>query len=232
VTRRLASKVALVTGASRGIGRAIALALAEAGADLIVTSTQERGADGTLKEIIGLKRRAVSISCDVSRPKDVERLVAEGEKAFGRIDVLINNAGTVHRASVSETSDADFDRVIGINLCGPFYLVRRVLPGMVKRGWGRVVNISSISGATGTPRLSAYCASKWGLNGLTRALAAELEGSGVSAVAVLPGSVDTDMLRGSGLKPKMTAEDVAKVVQFLCSEAPNSMNGSLVEVFG
>jgi 3-oxoacyl-[acyl-carrier protein] reductase len=232
VSRALSSKVALVTGASRGIGRAVALALADAGADLIITSSRARGADATLKEIIGLKRRAVAISCDVSRPKDVEWLMAEGEKAFGRIDVLVNNAGVVHRAPLSETSNSDFDRVIGVNLSGPFYLVRRVVPGMVKRGWGRVVNISSISGATGTPQLSAYCASKWGLNGLTRALAVELEGTGVTAMAVLPGSVDTGMLRGSGLAPKMSAEEVANVVRFLCTEAPAAMNGSLVEVFG
>jgi 3-oxoacyl-[acyl-carrier protein] reductase len=97
---------------------------------------------------------------------------------------------------------------------------------------GRIVNISSISGTLGTPRLTAYCASKWGINGLTKALAAELTGTGVSVFAVMPGSVDTDMLKGSGFTPAMQPAEVANVVRYLCAEAPDAMNGSLVEVFG
>jgi 3-oxoacyl-[acyl-carrier protein] reductase len=103
---------------------------------------------------------------------------------------------------------------------------------MARRGFGRVVNVSSISGTLGTPGLSGYCASKWGLNGLTQSLAEEVRGRGVLVAAVLPGSVDTDMLKGSGFVPKMTPEEVARVVRFLCTEAPVAMSGSLVEVFG
>jgi 3-oxoacyl-[acyl-carrier protein] reductase len=228
----LDGKVALVTGASRGIGRAVALQLAQAGADMVLVSSRPKGADGTCREVIALRRRAISVGCDVSRPEEVDQLVAVSIKAFDRVDVLVNNAGIVHRADLARTSDADFERVISVNLLAPFYLIRRLVPQMVKREWGRVVNVSSISGTTGTPRLSAYCASKWGLNGLTKALAAELEGTGVTITGVLPGSVDTQMLKGSGLAAKMAPDDVAAVIRYLCVDSPPAMNGSLVEVFG
>ena len=228
----LADRVVLVTGASRGIGRAIALAVAEAGASLVATATTQAGAEATCREIRALGRRALAVTCDVGRPGDVDRLVSEVLHAFGRIDVLVNNAGTVHRAPAVEMTDEDFDRVLRVNLSGPFYLTRRVLPGMVERGWGRIINISSISGTLGTPRLTAYCASKWGLNGLTKALAEEVRGTGVVVAAVLPGSVDTDMLKGSGFSPAMKPTDVAQVVRFLSAEATPAVHGSLIEVFG
>jgi 3-oxoacyl-[acyl-carrier protein] reductase len=228
----LAGKVALVTGSSRGIGRAVALALAEAGADLVLTSTRERGADQTRKDVEARGRQAIELAYDSARLEDADRLVGAARAAFGKVDVLVNNAGVVVRASLAKTSDQDFERVLSVNLVGPFYLSRRLVPEMVARGWGRVVNVSSISGTLGTPELSAYCASKWGLNGLTKALAAEVEGSGVTVAAVLPGSVDTEMLLGSNFKPKMSPAEVARVVRFLCAEAPSAMNGSLVEVFG
>lgn len=232
MTGPLSGKVALVTGASRGIGRAVALALAGAGADLVLSARHTGGAEVTCREVIALGQRALAVACDVANPEEVDTLAAHARDAFGRVDVLVNNAGTVHRAPVAETGDVDFQRVIAVNLHGPFYLIRRLLPAMVKRGWGRIVNVSSISGTLGTPELSAYCASKWGLNGLTRAVAAEVEGTGVSVMAVLPGSVDTEMLKGSDFAPSMSADDVAGVVRYLCVDSPVAMNGSLVEVFG
>ncbi len=228
----LAGKVALVTGGSRGIGRAAALSLARAGADVVVTSTREHGADDTAREVTALKRRALSASCDVSDPASIDALLGRVQKGFGRVDILVNNAATIIRASFVETLDRDFDRVLKVNLGGPFYLIRRLAPAMVERGWGRIVNVSSISGRVGTPKLSAYCASKWGLNGLTKTIAEELDGTGVSICAVVPGSVDTDMLKDSGFAPKMGPEDVAGVICYLCAEAPKAMNGSLVEVLG
>jgi NAD(P)-dependent dehydrogenase (short-subunit alcohol dehydrogenase family) len=129
-------------------------------------------------------------------------------------------------------TDDDLDRVVKVNLNGPFYLARRVLPGMLERKWGRVLNISSISGRVGTAGSTGYCASKWGLNGLTQALAEEVRGSGVVVAAVLPGSVKTDMLEGSGYEPVLSAEEVAQMVRFLCADAPAAINGSLVEMFG
>lgn len=228
----LSGKVALVSGASRGIGRAIACSLAREGADLVLCATSKEGTERIGREVVALGRRALAVACDVGKAEQVEALVRAALEAFGRVDVLVNNAGIAPRAEIGRMTDADFDRVLQVNLAGPFYLARRLVPRMVERGGGRIINVSSISGTLGTPRLSAYCASKWGLNGLTQALAAELKQAGIMVCAVLPGSVDTDMLEGSGFEPGMTAEQVAGVVRFLCAEAPFAMTGSLVEVFG
>jgi 3-oxoacyl-[acyl-carrier protein] reductase len=229
---RLDGQVALVTGASRGIGQAVALELAEAGADLVVCSTEEGGCEATVREVTARERRAVGVTADVASGDDCDRLVRAALEAFGYVDCLVNNAGVVQRALAQETSDGDFDRVLAVNLHAPFYLARRVLPGMLARKRGRIVNVSSISSRMGSPKQVSYCASKWGLNGLTQALAAELRGTGVTVTAVLPGSVDTDMLKGSGFPPMMTARQVASVVRYLLAEAPDAMTGSLVEVFG
>lgn len=228
----LSGKVALVTGASRGIGRATALALAQAGADVAIVSTTQQGAEAVREEVRKLGRRATAQACDVGKAEAVDALVVSVLETFGRVDLLVNNAGTVSFTPMSAMTDADFDRVIQVNLAGPFYLARRLVPGMVSRGQGRIVNVSSISGTLGTPRLTGYCASKWGLNGLTKAMAEELKGTGVVVMAVLPGSVDTDMLKGSGFTPAMSPEHVAGVIRYLCAEAPAAMTGSLVEVFG
>lgn len=225
----LAGKVALVTGASRGIGRAIVQRLVEAGAKVVACAVQEEGVRRLSAEL-GEQGRA--LVADVGTRAGADLLVREAEKAYGRIDLLVNNAGIAPRLELERMSDEDFDRVLAVNLSGPFYLARRVVPGMKARGGGRIINISSISGTLGTPRMSAYCASKWGLDGLTKALAEELKPSGIFVAAVLPGSVDTDMLKGSDFGPGMPPDEVAQVVRYLCDEAPLMMTGSLVEVFG
>ena len=229
---RMAGKVALVTGASRGIGRAIAEALAEEGAAVGVLSTHLEGAARVAEALRAAGARAHALGADVATPLSLEAALVELRRAFGAVDILVNNAGVALRRPFEQTQDADFDRVVAVNLAGPFYLARRVLPAMVASGWGRLVNVSSISGTLGTAGMTAYCASKWGLNGLTRALAEELKGTGVLVAAVLPGSTDTEMLEGSGFQPKMTPKEVAQVVRFLCAEAPLAMSGSLLEVFG
>jgi NAD(P)-dependent dehydrogenase (short-subunit alcohol dehydrogenase family) len=229
---RLAGKVALVTGGSRGIGRAIARALAEEGASVAVLSTRLDGAAPVADALRASGARAHAVAADVASPEALDAALVEVRRALGHVDVLVNNAGVALRRPLAGTEDKDFERVLAVNLAGPFYLARRLLPAMVAKGWGRLVNVSSISGTLGTAGMTAYCASKWGLNGLTRALAEEVRGQGVLVAAVLPGSTDTEMLEGSGFKPRMTAEEVAKVVRFLCAEAPLAMSGSLVEVFG
>lgn len=228
----LKGKTALVTGASRGIGQAVALALVEAGANVVVTSTRERGTAELEAQLRPSGRKVVGLCADFSKRADVEKLLAQATSAVGTIDVLVNNAGVLHKGALKDTADADWDRTMEVNLTAPFRLTRALLPGMLERGYGRIVNISSISGTLGTANLSAYCASKWGLNGLTKALAEEVAGTNVHVFAVLPGSVDTDMLKAAGFNPAMQPRDVAGVVRYLCAEAPAAMNGSLVEVFG
>ena len=224
-------RTALVTGASRGIGRAIAVSLAQAGVDVAICSQRGQLAE-TEVEIRAAGRRCFAQACDIGVRSECERFVAAAQDALGPIDLLVNNAGIAPRKRLEELGDDEFDRVLQVNLSSAFYLCRLVVPGMRARGFGRIVNVSSISATLGTARLTAYCASKWGLNGFTKALAEELRGSGVTVCAVMPGSVDTDMLKGSGFEPLMQPRDVAALVRYLCLEAPEAMNGGLVEVFG
>jgi len=228
----LAGRVALVTGGSRGIGRAVAERLAGAGASVAVLSTTEPGSQAVADELRGRGARALAVAADVGDPRSLDAAVTTVERGLGPVDVLVNDAGIALRRPVAEMTDADWDRVIAVNLNGPFYLARRCVPGMAERRWGRVVNVSSISGRLGTSGMTAYCASKWGLNGFTQALAAEVKERNVLVAAVLPGSVDTEMLKGSGWEPEMGPDEVARVVTFLCVEAPLAMSGSLVEMFG
>ena len=215
----LAGKIAVVTGASRGIGRATATILAGAGA-----------------KVAGCARHAVDeiISCDVGRPADVERFAAEVLRRLGPPDLLVNNAGLVARAKLDETSLESWDAVLDSNLKGTFLVTRAFLPAMRARRGGRIVNIASISGRQGTAGLTAYCAAKHGVVGLTRALAEELRPDGIAVNAVCPGSVDTDMLRVGmpDARPAMSPEDVANVVIYLAAYAPPALTGSCVDVFG
>ena len=217
--RALEGKVAVVTGASRGIGRAIARMLADAGA-----------------KVAGCARHAAPgvSACDVGRAADVDRFAAEVLERLGPPDLLINNAGVAARALLEETPVESWDAVLDSNLKGTFLVTRAFLPALRGRRGSRIVNVASISGRQGTAGLTAYCAAKHGVVGLTRALAEELRPDGVAVNAVCPGSVDTEMLRVGmpGARPDMSPEDVANVVIYLLAYAPPALTGSCVDVFG
>jgi NAD(P)-dependent dehydrogenase (short-subunit alcohol dehydrogenase family) len=218
-TFSLSGRVAVVTGASRGIGLAVAQTLSNAGA--VVAGCALHPAPGVA-------------SCDVRVPDEVARFAEDVSKRLGPPDILVNNAGTVARARVDELTVEAWDDVVDANLKGTFLVTRAFLPMMRARKSGRIINIASIAGRQGTAGLAAYCAAKHGVVGLTRALAAELREDGIVANAVCPGSVDTDMLRVGrpGAKPDMSPEDVAGVVLYLAAHAPSALTGSCVDVFG
>ena len=224
--------VAVVTGAGRGIGRAIALALSARGLDVALLGRESAGLDQVATEIKAQGRRALALPCNVASSADTEVAAYRVLDALGVPLVVVNNAGVVHRATVEDTTEDAWDHVLDVNLKGPFLVTRAFLPAMRRKREGRFVQISSISGTLGTPRLSAYCASKWGVIGFTKSLAEELRGSGMQALTVVPGSVDTAMLEGSGFPPQMTPGEVARVVLYAALDAPAAMNGASIDVLG
>ena len=227
-------RVAIVTGAGRGIGRATALAFARHGMAVALASRRPADLMAVEAEIQEIGGRALALPTDVSVTAEVEHLVEETERALGDIDVLVNNAGVVERSPVVATSDESWDRVLDVNLKGAFLCTRAVLPHMIERRRGRILNVSSISGRLGTPQLASYCASKWGLIGFTKAVAEETAPHDVQIIAVCPGSVATEMLTKGlpGVKPDMAPEAVASLLLYLATGAPDAMNGSAVDMFG
>jgi NAD(P)-dependent dehydrogenase (short-subunit alcohol dehydrogenase family) len=228
VTRRSA----LVTGAGRGIGRAVAIRLAERGLDLGLVARSTNELEETRAAVEAAGQKGVVLACDVSKAEEVERALAASHHALGPPDVVVSCAGVVRRAPVHEMTERDWDDVVDVNLKGTFLVTRAWLPAMLSRRRGRFVAIASISATMGTARQSAYAAAKWGVVGFIKSLAEELRGTGLQAVAILPGSVSTSMLEGSGFAPQMTPEEVAGVVVYAALDAPDAMNGSAIEVFG
>jgi 3-oxoacyl-[acyl-carrier protein] reductase len=223
---------AVVTGASRGIGRATALQLAARGLELALVGRVSPELDETGAQALAAGAADVRVyPVDLARSAELDA-VATRVAAECAPSILVNNAGVIHRARIEKQSLAQWHEQLDVNLSAPFVLTRALLPGMRAARRGRIVNVGSISSTLGTARLSAYCAAKWGLVGFTKSLAEELVDSGLMAVAVLPGSVDTRMLVGSGFPPRMTAEDVARTIVHYALDAPLAHNGGVIEMFG
>jgi 3-oxoacyl-[acyl-carrier protein] reductase len=222
-----------VTGAGRGIGRATALELARRGLDVALLGRTEETLRATAAEAERAGVRALVARADVGVEADVRGAVDAVLANLGTPRIVVHNAGIAgRRGRVEETSAAEWDAVMAVNLRGPFLVTRAFLPSMRATAAGRFVILGSISSTLGTAGLAAYCASKWGAVGFTKSLAEELRGSGLQALAVLPGSVDTPMVKVGGFPPQMSPEDVARLVAFAALDAPDAMNGSAVECFG
>lgn len=239
---------ALVTGGAKGLGRVIAGALAEAGADVAVVSRTLAECETAAGEIAAATgRRAVAVAADVTLAAEVERMAGEAESALGGpVDILVNNAGINIRGAVHELDEADWDAVIAINLKAPFLCARRFGPGMCERGWGRVLNLGSILSAIGIPGRGPYGAAKAGVLNLTRVLALEWATKGVTVNALCPGPFATDMNKPLLDDPEKYKAFVAKIPMgrwgelhevagaalFLCSDAASFVTGSALFIDG
>ena len=222
---KLAGKVGLVTGASGGIGRAVALGYAAEGAAVALVARRARLLQDVAREIERSGGRALAVPADVSDERQVAMAVKAAREAFGRIDILVNNAGVLQRAApLHKTAVEEWDRVMTVNLRGAFLVLRAVVPHMVRQRFGRVINISSYFQQE--PQYGAYSATKAGINSLTRAMAAELKGSGVLVNAIDPGWVRSGMSPGGGADP----ETVVPLAVRVAAQTADRPNGEVLEV--
>jgi 3-oxoacyl-[acyl-carrier protein] reductase len=241
----LSNRVAIVTGSARGIGKAIALKLADAGATVVVNDVGDAAQINSVVDAIkAMKRNALAIIADVSSADDVNRLVAETMSAFGHIDVLVNNAGITRDQLLMRMSDEDWDRVMNVDLKSVFLCSRAVIRHMLKQRWGRIISISSITGVMGNPGQANYAAAKAGIIGLTRTIAKEVASRGITANAIAPGLIDTAMSQQvppealAEIKQRIplgyagTPQDVAAAVAFLASEEARYITGQVIGVDG
>ena len=241
----LSGKVALVTGASRGIGRKIAVTLAGYGASVIVNYNGSREkADEVVKEITDNGGQAEAIQCNVAEFDRAKELIDGIVKTYGRLDILVNNAGITKDNLIMKMSENDFDAVIATNLKGAFNCIKHVSRQMLKQRSGRIINISSVSGVMGNAGQANYCASKAGIIGLTKSVARELGSRGITSNAVAPGFIRTEMTdvlpedvkKAMGeqipLKRFGETEDVAETVAFLASDHAGYITGQVIQVDG
>jgi 3-oxoacyl-[acyl-carrier protein] reductase len=237
-------KIAFVTGASRGIGKACAIALASAGAKVVVAARGLEKLEETAAEIRSTGCEAYPYSLDLASPESIKAAFSKAVKEFGRIDILVNNAAITKDNLALRMKVDDWDSVLQTNLTGAFLCIQQVLPPMMRERWGRIINLSSIVGATGNAGQANYAASKAGLLGLTKTLAQEMASRNITVNAVAPGFIDTDMTAplSEDLKKTMLAmiplkrfgkpEDVAFAVRFLASDEAAYITGQVINVNG
>jgi 3-oxoacyl-[acyl-carrier protein] reductase len=242
----LSGKVAIVTGASRGIGRAIALALARDGADILVNARSNIGeARKVAGKIESMGRRVLVILADVSNKEDVDNMVKKTIEVFGKIDILVNNAGVVgSTVPIQELKEEDWDRIISVDLKGTFLCCKAVVPHMINRRSGKIVNISSIAGKEGNANMTAYSAAKAGIIGFTKALSEEVARYGIRVNCVCPALIETELAermdkqQAEYLKSKIPLsrlgkpEEVAELVKFLVSDASDFIAGQAYNIDG
>ena len=239
------NKVALITGATRGIGRQIAITLANSGFDIVVNYRKENAElEETKKQIEETGRECLAVQGDVSNYENCERFIKEAIEEFGKVDVLVNNAGITKDNLLMRMKKEDFDDVLNVNLVGTFNVTKNVIPYMMKARKGRIINISSVVGVAGNAGQTNYSASKAGIIGFTKSLAKEVASRNILVNAVAPGFIETNMTdvlkdeikeniaKSIPLKRMGNAEDVANVVKFLASEESSYITGQVINVDG
>lgn len=242
----LKNKVAIITGSRKGIGKAIALALAKAGANVVVSDINLDDCNKVVEEIKAIGKKGLAVKADVSNPEDVSQMINLTTEKFGKVNILVNNAGIYMQKSLTDVTEQDFDRILDINLKGVFLCSKAVVPEMIKQGKGKIINITSIAGQVGFANSSAYCASKGAIINLTRELALELAQYKINVNAIGPGVIETDMtkdlLEDKAIKETLLAniplnrigkpEDIANAALFLASDNSDYITGITLFVDG
>ena len=243
---RLQNKVAIITGAGSGIGKATAILFAKEGAKVVVANRRVDKGEATVLEIKNLGGEAIFVQTDVSKWEDVDRMVSKAVETYGKVDILINNAGIVRFGPLHQTDEAIWNEIININLKGVFYCMKRVIPEMLKIGKGKIVNIASIAGLVGFDQIGPYCASKGGIIALTREAALEYAKNKINVNVIAPGVIKTEMTEGmladeevkKGFEsqtpyPRLgEPEDIAYAALYLASDEADFVTGEVLVVDG